>query len=109
MSKYKISIDEELYNEMMKVLDEYNFDFARKIRAHTKEPGATFRQKVALSRVAEKKKIKTEQKIEDVVRALVFSNEEPTVYKVAKAANISYNTAKKYKYIIDETKSNSLQ
>lgn len=101
MSKYKISIDEELYNEMMKVLEAHDRELAREIRAFTKEPGATFKQKLALVGVAEKKRRKTEQKIEDAVRALVFNNEEPTIYKVAKTAKISYNTAKKYKEEIE--------
>ena len=107
--KYRISIDEELYNEMMKVLDEHDFDLAREIRAFTKEPGATYRQKIALVNVAAKKQRKTEQKIEDAVRALVFANEELTIYKVAKTAKISYNTAKKYEDFINEVKSKSLQ
>ena len=94
--KYKISIDEDLYNEMIKVLEDHDSALAEEIKAFTKEPGATFKQKIALVGVAEKKRRKTEQKIEDAVRALVFNNEEPTVYRVAKTAGISYNTAKKY-------------
>lgn len=94
--KYKIHIDEELYNELMETLRKADPGLAEEIEAFTKEPGATLNHHLALQKIGFKKQQKTEAKIENAVRLLMMEQKEPTVYAVAKTAGISYNTAKKY-------------
>ena len=94
--KYKIHIDEELYNELMETLRKADPDLAEEIEAFTQEPGASVKHHQALLHIANKKAAKTEAKIENAVRMLIFEGKEPTIYQVAKTAGISYNTAKKY-------------
>ena len=94
--KYKIHIEEELYNELMETLRKADPDLADKIEDHTKEPGATLKHHIALQNIGFKKQEQTEAKIENAVRLLMMEQKEPTIYAVAKTAGISYNTAKKY-------------
>ena len=94
--KYRISLEPELYEKLREALWSDHFHIWMEIQRRTKEPGATTAQHRALMRIAEDKREKTEQKIENAVRLLMMEQKEPTVYRVAKTAGISYNTAKKY-------------
>ena len=99
--KYRISLERELYEKLEKALRDDHFDLWLEIQRRTKEPGATVRHHVALVKLAEKKKRKTEEKIENAVRLLLLEEKEPTIYRVAKTAGISYATAKRYAKEID--------
>jgi len=93
---YKIHIDLDTYIDLIHTLNKHDPELAARIEEHTKRPGASVNHHRALLRIAEDKREKTEEKIKNAVRLLLFEGKEPTVYRVAKTAGISYNTAKKY-------------
>ena len=101
MEKYRITVDKELYLKILSALTKQDVGLADEVGSHTKACGATVKQHRALLETADKKRRKTEAKIENAVRLLLLEEKEPTVYRVAKTAGISYNTAKKYEKDIE--------
>ena len=99
--KYRISLEPELYEKLREALWSDHFDLWLEIQRRTKEPGATVRHQAALAKLAEDRKSKTEEKIENAVRLLLMEQKEPTIYAVAKTAGISYNTAKAHQKEIE--------
>jgi len=54
------------------------------------------KKRIATTKANEAKINKSKAKIENAIRILKMEGKEPTAYKIAQVANISYNTANKY-------------
>lgn len=81
------------YKEILKKLDNFCV------------PGASRKQIAALTKTAAIKKNTTSLKIENALNILTLQNMRISIYSVAKTANISYNTAKRFKKVIEQRES----
>jgi hypothetical protein len=87
---------EEIYNKLL------TFKKINNKLENINEPGATLKQITSLEKTAEKRINNTKEKIVNALNLLELLNLPITVSAISKQANISFNTAKKYKKIIEE-------
>lgn len=76
-------------------LSDYEKDFIKELFQNVKQ--INIENKLVATREANKVKInKSKEKIQNAINLLKLEGKKITPYEIAKAANISYNTAKKY-------------
>ncbi len=69
---------------------------------NTSIQGASSKQIDSLKRTAKKKQFVSKAKVQNAINLLNLLNKRITLNSVAKEASMSYNTVKKYKFMIDD-------
>jgi len=73
-----------------------NIEYLQQLIEDLRESGKTERRKGAAAKATEARSKKAREAVYNARRLLLMQGDTPTPYKVAKTAQISYQTAKKY-------------
>ena len=91
-------------NDMLKIFDSDGVEMLERLYKEIKRVNATpisTTKRNATAKANDIRVRKARRKVETAINLLRVENREITVYSVSKEAKVSYNTAKKYKYLID--------
>ena len=92
---YKIDIEKKAFKEKEKLPDELRWALEI-IQKHSAKIPPSKKKIESAKRASKIKAKKAKEKINNAINLLKSQKEEITIYKVAKTAKVSYNTAKKY-------------
>ena len=92
---YKISIEKKAFKEKEEMPDELRWALEIIEKYSAKIPPSDKKVESA-KRASQIKAKKAKEKVINAINLLKSQKEEITIYKVAKTAKVSYNTAKKY-------------
>lgn len=98
----RITLDKEEVAAVIVALEASNFplssEIAAKIREQAMKPPHPAKQAAAI-KATEVKKRRAKEAIVNAINLMRLEGRKITAYSVAKAAGVSYNTAKKYGYL----------
>ena len=92
---YKISIEKKAFKEKDKMPDDLRWALEI-IQKHSAKIPPSDKKVASAKRASQIKAKKAKEKVINAINLLKSQKEEITIYKVAKTAKVSYNTAKKY-------------
>jgi len=91
-------------NDMLKIFDSDRIEMLERLYKEINRVNATPISTIKRNATLKANEIrvkKARRKIETAINLLRLENREITVYSVSKEAKVSYNTVKKYKYLIE--------
>jgi len=92
---YKIDIEKKVFKEKEKLPDELRWALEI-IEKYSSKIDPSDKKVESAKRAAKSKAEKAKEKVINAINLLKSQKEEITIYKVAKTAKVSYNTARKY-------------
>ena len=92
---YKISIEKKAFKEKEKLPNDLRWAL-QIIEKYSSKIEPSNKRIESARRAANSKAKKAKEKIDNAINLLKLQGVEITIYKVAKTAKVSYNTAKKY-------------
>lgn len=98
----RLTISNKEFNTLQKILVQNDMTLYNRINEEFQKSilSKTVKKINATTKANNVKRKKSKDAVTNAVNLLRFENKKITVYNVAKAAQISYNTAKKYKDFI---------
>jgi len=92
---YKINIKKKVFKEKEKLPNDLRWALEI-IEKYSSKIEPSNKRIESAKRASQIKAKKAKEKIDNAINLLKLQREEITIYKVAKTAKVSYNTAKKY-------------